>query len=225
MEPQSLDPRIVFEDQHLIVLVKPSGLLSQGEHTGDPNLVDWCRKHFGRNYVGLVHRLDRNTSGLMVVAKRSKAAERLTENLQSGRLVRRYLAWLHGELHGGRSLEHWLMKDERTNEVRVFASSSEADAQAKRAALRMKAIRHGAYRGAVVTLCEFELETGRSHQIRAQSALIGHPVVGDPKYGSTEYARAPFPRLALHSHHLAFPHPMTKEEMKFDDSLPDDLKF
>jgi 23S rRNA pseudouridine1911/1915/1917 synthase len=74
--------RILFEDQHLVVLSKSPGLLSQGDHSGEASLVDLLRTHFGRNYVGLVHRLDRNTSGLMVVAKRSKSAERLTDQLQ-----------------------------------------------------------------------------------------------------------------------------------------------
>src|SRR6476646_8222582 len=92
-----LTPKIIFEDPNLIVLSKPAGLLSQGEHKGDPNLVDWLRIYLGRPYVGLVHRLDRNTSGIMVVAKRTKAAQRLTEQLQSGKLERTYLAWLEGK--------------------------------------------------------------------------------------------------------------------------------
>src|SRR6185312_17156504 len=87
-------PKILFEDQHLIVLSKPAGLLSQGEKTGDENLVDWLRTYLGRPYVGLVHRLDRNTSGIMVVAKRTKSAQRLTDALQKGDLHRSYLGWV-----------------------------------------------------------------------------------------------------------------------------------
>src|SRR3954468_14683249 len=107
-------PRILFEDTHLIVLAKPAGLLSQGEHTGGENLVDWLREYLGRPYVGLVHRLDRNTSGIMIVAKRTKSANRLTEALREGALEREYLAWVEGACEPGREFrgEHRLLKDE-----------------------------------------------------------------------------------------------------------------
>lgn len=115
----SSPPPILFEDAHLVVLCKPAGLLSQGEHTGDNNLVDHLRKYFGRHYVGLVHRLDRNTSGIMVVAKRSKSAERLTKALQTGTLRRSYLGWIEGVLFSGKNKEtplvweDWLYRDEK----------------------------------------------------------------------------------------------------------------
>src|SRR6476620_8069363 len=108
------NPKIIFEDQHLIVLSKPAGLLSQGEHKGDENLVDWLRAYLGRPYVGLVHRLDRNTSGLMVVAKRTKSAQRLTDSLQKGDLERTYLAWLVGNLKETVQWQHSLVKDPKT---------------------------------------------------------------------------------------------------------------
>ena len=85
---------ILFEDQHLIVLSKAPGVLSQGDISGEPSLVEHLREHFGRHYVGLIHRLDRNTSGLMIVAKRSKSAERLSDQLQNGILIRKYRAIL-----------------------------------------------------------------------------------------------------------------------------------
>ena len=122
--PAELTPRILLEDTHLAVLSKPAGLLSQGESTGDFNLVDWCRDYFGRNYVGLVHRLDRNTSGLMVVAKRSKSAERLTEALKKGQLVRIYQALLHGDLREPAEWVHFLKKNESTNVVSVVRGDS-----------------------------------------------------------------------------------------------------
>ena len=102
------DPKIIYEDTHLVVLSKPAGLLSQGEKTGDINLVDWLRDYFGRHYVGLVHRLDRNTSGIMVVAKRTKAAQRLTLALQKGELNRIYRAWLIGTLSQPVRWKHFL---------------------------------------------------------------------------------------------------------------------
>src|ERR1700722_17281453 len=111
MKPVSEAPLILFEDQHLIVISKPAGLLSQGEKTGDENLVDWARAYVKRNYVGLVHRLDRNTSGAMVLAKRTKSAQRLTDSLQKGELTRSYLAWVQGEVREKTRWRHFLLKD------------------------------------------------------------------------------------------------------------------
>ncbi len=210
---------IVFEDTHLVVLCKPAGLLSQGEHTGDENLVDLLRAYFGRNYVGLVHRLDRNTSGIMVVAKRSKSAERLTQSLQEGSLRRSYIAWLEGALPLSTDpirWDDWLIRDERTNVTRVAKAGAPG---AKRASLEIRTLVHESYLGQPVTLCEFELDTGRSHQIRAQASSRRHPLLGDRKYG----ARLDFPRTALHSHRIEFPHPMTKELVRFECPLPADL--
>ena len=111
--------RVLFEDQHLIVLSKRPGLLSQGDISGEISLVDLLRERFGRPYVGLLHRLDRNTSGLMIVAKRTKSAERLTTQLQNGELIRNYHALLHGKFSNPEEVrwEHYLLKNERTNEV------------------------------------------------------------------------------------------------------------
>jgi 23S rRNA pseudouridine1911/1915/1917 synthase len=207
----------IYEDQHLVVLSKPAGLLSQGEKTGDENLVDLLREHFGRNYVGLVHRLDRNTSGIMVVAKRTKAAQRLTDSLQSGELLRTYLAWIEGSLKTPENWKHALLKDERTNTVKVVTDKNR---EAKMAALQVRPLFEDLFKGSAVTLAEFVLETGRSHQIRAQSAHEKHPLLGDVKYGGAPT----FPRPALHSYHLEFPHPMSKEILKFTAPLPDDFK-
>ena len=218
---KNLTPTILFEDTHLVVLSKPAGLLSQGEHTGDDNLVDWLRGHFGRHYVGLVHRLDRNTSGLMVVAKRSKSADRLTQSLQKGDLIRRYQAVVQGRLSLASVWEHWLLKNEKTNTMEVVSKNTFG---AKLARLRAEPIRSAQFRGCEITCVDFELETGRSHQIRVQAAAMGHPLIGDPKYGR-ELApplRA-FPRPALHSHFISFPHPMSGEILKFEDRLPEEF--
>ncbi|MBS1961339.1 MAG: RluA family pseudouridine synthase [Bdellovibrionales bacterium] len=214
-----MDPRILFEDTHLVVVSKPAGLLSQGEKTGDPNLVDWCRAHFGRNYVGLVHRLDRFTSGLMVVAKRSKSAERLTNALRDGELVRVYHAILEGRLAAAADWRHHLRKDPATNTTSVVRAGA---AGAKEASLHVRPIESKSVRGVALTLAEFRLETGRSHQIRVQSAAMGHPLLGDTKYGARQ-GELGLSRPALHSAHLEFPHPMTKETLRFDDPLPADL--
>lgn len=209
--------KIHFEDTHLIVLSKPAGLLSQGEKTGDENLVDQLRVYFGRNYVGLVHRLDRNTSGLMVVAKRTKSAQRLTYALQDGKMSRAYLAWLLGRLSEPVRWEHQLEKNPVTNRVTVTRST-----RGKTAILRAQPMRYSHWKGTDITLARFDLETGRSHQIRAQASAEGFPLLGDVKYQKLKTS-PPFPRVALHSFELKFPHPMTGEEMKFEDPLPADL--
>lgn len=221
--PAALIPRIVFEDTHVLVISKPSGLLSQGESTGDLNLVDWARSHVGRHYVGLVHRLDRNTSGLMILAKRSKAATRLTDSLQNGTLIREYEAWVHGLLQGEQTWSHELVKDERTNLTRAYPvrAGSPTDRGARGARLRATGLDSASWRGSPVSRVRYRLETGRSHQIRAQSAAQGHPLLGDPKYsGKTDG----FARLALHSVYLEFPHPMSHEILRFEDPLPPELK-
>jgi 23S rRNA pseudouridine1911/1915/1917 synthase len=217
-----LKPNIIFEDTHLIVLSKPAGLLSQGERKGDPNLVDWLREYLGRNYVGLVHRLDRNTSGIMVVAKRTKAARRLTQAMQEGKLKRTYLACLQGKLLRRATWVHWLLKDTERNQVEVV---SEKHLKAKKAILHVKPISHGQVDGLTLTLAEFELETGRSHQVRVQTAEEGYPVLGDPKYGQAarNSKRGTLSRPALHSSRIQFPHPMTEEALTFEAPLPKDM--
>lgn len=212
-----MHPKILFEDTHLIVVSKPAGLLSQGEKTGDENLVDWCREHFGRNYVGLVHRLDRNTSGLMVVAKRTKSADRLTQALRDGRLVRVYRALLQGRLVQDAEWKHWIKKDERTNTSSVVRPGTPG---AKEAFLHVTPIETRKIGPEEITLAEFKLETGRSHQIRVQAAATGHALLGDTKYGGKI---STISRPALHSFRLEFPHPMSGETLRYEDPLPADL--
>ncbi len=215
----NLSPEIIFEDAHLLILSKPAGLLSQGEKKGDPNLVDWLRTYLARPYVGLIHRLDRNTSGIMIVAKRSKAANRLTAALQTGKIQRTYLAWLEGELSEAFLWEHFLYKDEKINLAKVVGASHP---YAKSAALSGLPIGKGAWMGTPLTLVELKLETGRSHQIRAQASAEGHPVLGDVKYSN--HSVPGLNRPALHSYRISFPHPMTDKIMSFEAPLPEDLK-
>jgi 23S rRNA pseudouridine1911/1915/1917 synthase len=227
MSDADLAPMIIFEDQHLVVLSKPAGLLSQGEKTGDQNLVDWLRGHFGRNYVGLVHRLDRNTSGIMIVAKRSKSAERLTRDLQAGKIYRSYLGWVEGTLgqkQPGQPIQwsHYLWKDNATNRVQVVGDRHPRRSEAKIAVLSATPLDYGSWNSRPLTLVQFVLETGRSHQIRAQTSHEGHPLLGDSKYQRNR--DVDFPRPALHSHRLIFEHPMSHEKMEFEAPLPEDFR-
>ncbi|MGZ3687192.1 MAG: RluA family pseudouridine synthase [Bdellovibrionota bacterium] len=219
----SPDPQILFEDTHLIVVAKPAGLLSQGEKTGDVNLVDWARAHVGRNYVGLIHRLDRNTSGVMVLAKRTKSAQRLSDQLREGTLSRTYLAWCVGELKAPARWAHRLYKDTIKNRVRVLSAGDPSWKEGQDAALRATPVSTGNWRGNRLTLVRFELETGRSHQIRVQAAKEGLALLGDVKYGGPKAALG-FLRPALHSHELKFKHPMSGEELRFEAELPEDMK-
>lgn len=200
-------PKIHFEDNHVIVLSKPSGLLSQGEHTGADNLVDWARRHVGRHYVGLIHRLDRNASGLMILAKRTKAAQRLSQDLQVGKICRKYHALVCGNLKSSAHWQHFLKRDESSNKT-IIDQSQKPNSALQVLPLAQKNLENlGA-----ITLCEFELETGRSHQIRAQSAFEKLPLLGDVKYGGY-----PYKRLCLHSAFLSFEHPMSHEKLDFKE--------
>jgi 23S rRNA pseudouridine1911/1915/1917 synthase len=212
---------ILFEDQHLIVLSKAPGILSQSDSSGEKSLVDLLRDHFGRHYVGLIHRLDRNTSGLMVVAKRSKSADRLTQQLQDGRLIRKYRAVIEGNLETEQTWKHALLKNEKTNEVKVVPNGT---AGSKLASLKVKPIQSIQRQGVDATLVEYELETGRSHQIRVQSAAMCHSLIGDSKYGSARVKNL-FHRPALHSCYLEFEHPISKETLKFTENTPKDWDF
>jgi len=216
-------PAILFEDPHLIVLSKPAGFLSQGEKKGDANVVDWLRGYLGRHYVGLVHRLDRNVSGVMVAAKRTKAARRLTEALCSDQMSRVYRGWLAGKLSRKARWSHTLLKDEETNLTRVVSSRHP---KGKAAVLSVRPLGYGRWEGMDLTLAEFELETGRSHQIRAQAAAEGFPILGDEKYGGPgrRALNKKFGRPALHSFRIRFPHPMTGETLVFEAELPEDMQ-
>ena len=207
------------------MIPKPAGLLSQGEHRGDPNVVNWARAHVGRNYVGLIHRLDRNTSGIMILAKRSKAAHRLTEQLQDGTLERKYLAWLEGSLPQSVTWKHVLLKDSKTNRVKVLRPGQKTTGleKPKEAILSVRPLKSGTWKNQLLTLAEFTLQTGRSHQIRVQAAEEGFPLLGDAKYGSGR--KLEFGRPALHSAELKFKHPISGEEMMFQAPLPKDMQL
>ncbi len=220
-------PVALYEDTHLLVLSKPAGLLSQSDISEQFSLVDGLRLHFGRHYVGLVHRLDRNTSGLMVVAKRSKSAQRLTDALQAGELIRKYTAWLDGP---SPTPSPWtwrdgLIRDESTRKSRIVALNAPHSKSALLTGQALGTWRWKDWSGAVAA---FELETGRAHQIRAQAAHRGTPILGDQKYASAarsrEYAARHLMGTLLHSSYLRFPHPMSGESMEFNDPAPLELE-
>lgn len=204
---------ILYEDNHIIVVLKPQMTACCPDESKDDNLFDQVKQYIkivynkpGNVYVGLVHRLDRPTGGVMVYAKTSKAAARLTAGLQSGDFEKKYLTVLCGTPDEERAtLRNYLRKNTVNNMVYICTPSEEG---AKYAELDYKVLESkGKY-----SLVEVRLHTGRTHQIRVQTAGISHPVFGDMRYGG---ALAQKGKLALWAYCLSFSHPITKERLRF----------
>lgn len=200
---------ILYLDNHLLVVCKPAGLLAQADATGDPDLLslgkDYLKAHFhkpGNVYLGLVHRLDRPASGVMVFARTSKAAARLSEQFRARTPEKRYLAMVEGTCTGSGERVDYLAKTDQ--QVRIVSPSHP---QAQRAELAWRGV---AARGGR-SLVEVELRTGRPHQVRLQLATMGFPIVGDFRYGATRELDGR--NLALHCYRLAIDHPTRQERM------------
>lgn len=217
---------VLYEDNHLLVVDKPAGLLAQGDRSGDRSLVDAAAAYLkekyakpGNVFVGLVHRLDRNTSGVVVLARTSKAAGRLAARFRDDEVAKVYLAVVAGRPDPAEAeLRSWLAaKGDRRG---VTRASNEPFSGARESLLRYHVRDHAAGR----SLVEVRPVTGRRHQIRAQFALAGHPLLGDVKYGSRE--RLSGHRIALHAYRLSIAHPVRDPDggrtMDFEAPLPDD---
>lgn len=209
---------IIYEDNHVIVVEKPVNIPVQEDSTGDKDMLTLIKEDIkvryqkpGNVYLGLVHRLDRPVGGVMVFAKTSKAASRLSDAMRRQAFDKKYLAVVRGRpKQSSARLEHYLWKDKQKNQV--FAVK-EGVPEAKKAVLSYEVLASANN----LTLVEVELFTGRSHQIRVQLAEIGTPIYGDQKYGSK--VNKPGEQIALWSHELAFEHPVKKETMAHE-SLP-----
>jgi 23S rRNA pseudouridine1911/1915/1917 synthase len=216
---------VLFEDNHCLAVNKPAGLLSQGDATGDPSLVDMATVYLkirynkpGNVYVGLLHRLDRPTSGVVVLAKTSKAAGRLSTQFRSGTVSKLYWAIVEGGCPENEA--EWvdlLVKDGRQNRSDVVREHGFSSKEA-RVAFRVLE-RWGRF-----TKLELRPETGRSHQLRVQLARRGLPIVGDRKYGATAPLKAldGHFRIALHARQLTFMHPTRREAISVDAPVPAD---
>ncbi len=207
---------VLYEDNHLLAVVKPPNLPAQADRSGDDDLLSILKRYIGNKYqkpgnvyLGLVHRLDRPVGGVMVFARTSKAASRLSAAFAEHAQDRRYLAVLQGELRALRTLEDDLVKDGATGMVRVVPKGTPG---AKRARLdtRPLAVRDG------LTLTEATLYTGRAHQIRVQHAHAGHPLWGDARYGDGK----PGQQIALWAASLALEHPTRHERLRFAAAPP-----
>jgi 23S rRNA pseudouridine1911/1915/1917 synthase len=209
------DLDILYLDNHLLVVNKPAGLLVQEDETGDLDLLTigkaYLRERFhkpGRVFLGLVHRLDRPASGVMVLARTSKAAARLSEQFRVREPGKRYLALVEGTLSGEGTREDFLVKVDRT--VRVVSPSHSG---AKKAVLHWRSLATDRMKTGDISLVDVELVTGRAHQIRVQLSTMGFPILGDMRYGATRELDGR--NLALHSYALTIEHPTLREEMTF----------
>ena len=214
---QKIDFSIVYEDEDLVVVDKPQGLVvhpcqSTKDGTLVNGLLDRIKNLSGINGVlrpGIVHRLDKNTSGLMIVAKNDFAHVKLAEMIANKTVSRQYLALLKGVVWDNQGvIETYLARDKKDR--KKYAVSNEG----KLAISNFKVVK----RFESCTLVEFSLITGRTHQIRVHASYIGHPVVGDNVYGTCEKG---LDGQLLHSYHLFFLHPRTGKEMEFVSALPD----
>jgi 23S rRNA pseudouridine1911/1915/1917 synthase len=204
---------IVFEDPYLFVIDKHPGLLSMSnnsrQQTVQTVLNRYLEKGGGRNTSHLVHRLDRDTSGLMVYAKDVQTQQSLINSWQQLVTDRRYLALVKGEFQQTRGrIQSWLTEDKK-----FVTHSSSVDNGGKYAVTHYNVL--ASSNG--YSLVECELETGRKNQIRVHMADLGHPVVGDRKYGSDE---DPMRRLGLHAYMLCFTHPVTGKHLRFETPVP-----
>ena len=210
--------RIIYIDNHLIAVTKPAGLLTQPDHNTNESLIDqtrqWIKEKYNKPnniFLGLVHRLDRNVSGVVLFARTSKAASRLSKQFREGIPKKYYKAIVLGKLEREHNtLVHYLRK-EKTLKTTIFPREAPT---AKRSELSYEVI----YSLEKKSLIEVSLSTGRFHQIRAQMAFIGHPIIGDVKYGAPE--SLPNQEIALHAHKLVFKHPISNEEITLTSPQP-----
>ena len=213
--------KVLYEDNHIIVINKAAGEIVQGDKTGDESLCDTMKAYIkekyakpGNVFIGLPHRLDRPVSGIVVFAKTSKALERLNRMFSEGSVKKIYWALTKGiPVPAEAELESWILRNEKMN--KSFSYPKEVKG-AKRALLH--------YRLAAASqnynLIEVELKTGRHHQIRCQLSSIGCPIKGDLKYGAQR--SNPDGSISLHARYIEFIHPVSKELIAITAPLPND---
>ena len=214
------DLRVLYEDNHLLVVDKPAGMLVQGDKTGDTTIAERAKIYLkekyskpGKVFLGTVHRLDRPVSGILVFARTSKALSRLNGQFKERTVKKIYWALTYGKPPASSgSLEHWLIKDRDRNLSRAL---NRAVRGAKKAVLEYKLVKSG---GGIYLLEIYPL-TGRSHQIRVQLAAMGCPILGDLKYGSRQPNSDG--NISLHAREITFVHPVSREKLKIAAPLPE----
>ena len=208
--------KIIYEDNHIIVVEKPVNIPSQGDKTGDQDMLTIIKAYLkekynkpGDVYLGLIHRLDRPTGGVMVFAKTSKAAARLSEQVRNKEFEKKYLCIVNGKLEKEKgTFKDYLLKIEKTNTSKISDSKNK---NAKEAILDYEVLKYNEEIN--LSVVKVLLHTGRHHQIRVQFSSRGHSLYGDQKYGTRGRGK----QLALWAFSLSFNHPTTKERLTFED--------
>jgi 23S rRNA pseudouridine955/2504/2580 synthase len=219
---QSIEQAIIHEDERLLVLDKPGGMAVHGGSGLSYGVIEALRASRPQQTLELAHRLDRDTSGVLLVAKRSSALRTLHGLLRDGAVQKSYLALVAGRWNlGHKSIDAPLRTDLRVGGERTV----KVDAHGKHALTEFKLIEHY---GARASLTEAIIHTGRTHQIRVHAAYCGHPVAGDAKYGDDDFNKAMVPlgltRMFLHAHSLSFVWPESGREQSFSAPLPPALR-
>ncbi len=217
------NPKIVFEDNHLLVVDKPAGMLSQGDDTGDRTVLDWGKRYIKHQYdkpgavfLGLAHRIDRPVSGLVILARTSKALSRIQPMFAKREVEKTYLAVVQSHVtEEERKLVHFLRHDETVKRMRAHTSERQAGSGAKRSELTYRLLA----RVASYSLLEVRPATGRRHQIRVQLAAAGMPLLGDLRYGAR--AALEDKSIGLHAYRLRFEHPVGKAPVDVSSAPPD----
>lgn len=209
---------IIYEDNHLLVVEKPINIPTQEDNTKDKDLLTILKEYIkekynkpGNVYLGLVHRLDRPVGGIMVFARTSKAASRLSEQVRNKIFKKTYNAVVIGNINKEGKLKDYLLKDEKKNIVKVDKNGKEAILNFKKLDFKNN-----------MSLVEINLETGRSHQIRVQMSHYGYPLFGDQKYNKTSKVGE---QIALFAKKIEFIHPTTNELLTFELDLPNRYPF
>lgn len=213
---------VIYEDNHLLVVKKPINILSQGDNTNDLDMVNLLKKYLkekynkpGNVFVGLIHRLDRPVGGIMVFAKTSKCASRLSEQVRNKTIKKTYKAVIHKTMDKKEgTLKDYLYKNKKTNMVSVVTKNHK---EAKDAVLDYKTLASNDE----FSLVEIDLHTGRPHQIRVQFSSRNHPLYGDQRYGNSKVGE----QIALWSYKLEFNHPTTKERLVFTCDTPNEYPW
>jgi 23S rRNA pseudouridine1911/1915/1917 synthase len=215
---ETFSRNILYEDNHLLAVFKPAGMLTQGDRSKRVSLLDlgkeWLRVQYhkpGKAFLGLLHRLDLPVSGVVLFAKTSKAAGRLSAQFRNRIITKIYMAVIHGYLtpQQGDSILY-LVRDGMRSSV-----TTPSHPRARKAELSYQTLQ----KGDETSLIRIVLATGRRHQIRAQLAALGHPIVGDRMYGSAKTLGGK--AIALHAHSLTFLHPISKEEILLEAPMPE----
>lgn len=210
---------VLYEDNHLLVVNKPAGLPTMGTPSGHPTLLTLAKEYVkdryqkpGNVYLGVVSRLDAPVTGVVLLARTSKAASRLTEQFRAHTVEKTYWAMIEGVLDPleGR-LTDWLRHDDHHRRVNIVGSTMPGAQEARLCYRVLKTMKK-------YSLLEVQLETGRKHQIRVQLSHAGYPIVGDRKYGNRTLFSA---GIALHSRRLVVSHPTTAVRLEFEAPLPD----